>query len=235
MNGAVKDARFAIVAWALWLHRHRSDCTYSRGTDRYANLNRPGVLPFVGDCSSTLRDYYNWAGAPDPYRLGYNIPEGYTGTELDAGHAITPGEVRVGDAVVYGPGTGWHTALVVMRRGSDFLTMSMGGPGGPSLVWANPPEGPSLGCSYDGRLPQRWLAFDTETRSPRWPPGFTGSPSLFEAQRAGLRRLTLTDQSWFAEHGKTVWGWDGSWFIPEHVAPVLGMARWGAANIVVGA
>jgi len=64
---------------------------------------------------------------------------------------VSPSLVEPGDAIVYGPGTGWHTALVV-EAGHDPLTISMGQQGDPSLVRV----------SQDGRQPQRYLRFRTE-------------------------------------------------------------------------
>ena len=232
----MKDAKYAVVAWALNLHAHNGVCTYSEGPNRYANLNRRGVLPFVGDCSSTLRDYFNWAGAPDPYKLGYNVPEGYTGTELSAGTHIEPlvrngrgvlvEEVRPGDAVVYGPGTGWHTALVVMVRGTDILTVSMGRQGDPSFVWVNPPAGPSLGYGVDGREPQTFLRFDTMAPRVYWPRGYCAGPLFSQVRYAGLRRATPAVREVATRNGWTVFGWGGSWFVPEANAVTLSDARW---------
>ena len=226
----MKDARFATVAWALWLQKNHASCVYSEGPQRYANLRLRGVLPFVGDCSATLRDYYSWAGAPDPYKLGYNVPEGYTGTELDAGELIGAGQVLPGDAVVYGPGTGWHTALIVMVRGYDILTISMGAPGGPDFVWVSKPRGDSLGLPYDGREPVRYLRFATATRTVYWPQGFVGSASKATVKKAGLRRLTPPEQVKARENGWTVYGWDGQWFRPEGKAVALGYARFGSIH-----
>jgi len=56
--------------------------------------------------------------------------------------------VQPGDVIVYGPGTGWHTAIIV-EAGSDPLTVSMGQNGDPSYVRV----------SQDGRLPQTYLRF----------------------------------------------------------------------------
>ena len=239
----MRDARYAVVAWALWLQQHRAYCTYSEGPNRYANLNRRGVLPFVGDCSSTLRDYYAWSGAPDPYKLGYADPEGYTGTELDAGthiplltlnaQGVLRDDVQPGDAVVYGPGTGWHTALVVRAVGRDVLTVSMGQQGDPSFVWVNPPSGPSLGYGFDGREPQTYLRFPTATRHVYWPHGWTSGPTGCDVRRAGVVRVDEAQRAEAIRDGWTVYGWGGAWFVPEATSVVLGTARWASRNLAV--
>ena len=100
---------------------------------------------------------YWLAGADDPNGLGYDH-EGYTGTLLSHGLEIPLAQVQPGDVIVYGPGTGWHTALVV-QAGSDPLTISHGQQGDPSLVRV----------SQDGRQPQRYLRFHTDAKTVRTP------------------------------------------------------------------
>ena len=219
----MNDSRKAIVAWAKWLQVHHDRAIYSESANRYANLNKRGILPFVGDCSSTVRDYYNWAGAPDPYGLGYGVLEGYTGTELSAGVHIAlmrrnalqalVTEVRPGDAVVYGPGTGWHTALVVETLGANVLTISMGRQGDPSYVWVNPPTCPSRGYGYDGRQPQTYLRFPTLTKRVYWPAGDTPGPLPQVLRHLHFVRLGSNGDDWLARYnGWPVWKWDGTWF-----------------------
>jgi hypothetical protein len=177
------DARAAIVHWYQWLETERARCTYTEGPQRMESVLRRGVVPFVGDCSATVRAMYAWANAPDPMGLGYGVPEGYTGTELSHGEHIallrkngvgaTINEVRPGDVVVYGPGTGWHTAIAVHVDGlGNVLTLSMGQQGDPSYVWANGPNSP-----HDGRQPQTWLRFGTMTRKVITPQSFFRVPA----------------------------------------------------------
>ena len=235
----MNDTREAIVAWAQWLQRHHSRCVYSEGANRYANLNKRGILPYVGDCSATIRNLYNWAGAPDPYRLGYAVPEGYTGTELATGTHIplliknAQGISVVGplpaDAVVYGPGTGWHTALVVEVVGENILTISMGQQGDPSYVWVNKPTCPSRGYGYDGREPQTFLRFPTRARRVYWPPATTPAPSRGQDRRAGLVAVNPAQAALARENGWNIWGWDGTWFAPVATTTTLGERHW--ANV----
>ncbi len=220
------SARPAIIAWSLWLQEHRADCFYSEGPNRYANLNKRGILPYVGDCSATIRNYFNWAGAPDPYRLGYNDPEGYTGTELAAGINLNRSAVVPGDAVVYGPGTGWHTALVVMRRGNDLLTVSMGQQGDPSFVWVSPPEGPSLGYPVDGREPQRFLTFPLLAPKVYFPAGYAISPTQALVRRLGFVRVSAVEAGVARANGWQVFGWNGKWFKAIGTAPVIDERLW---------
>ena len=109
-------------------------------------------LPFTTDCSGFATLCYHAAGAPDPIGLGYN-GQGYTGTLL--AHALSAGRVytdvrkaRPGDLIVYGPGDGWHVAVIV-EPGTDPLTVSHGQEAGPQLVRV----------SQDGRQPQRILSY----------------------------------------------------------------------------
>ena len=241
----MQDARYAIVAWAIHLESERRYCVYSEGPNRYANLNKRGILPYVGDCSSTIRNYYNWAGASDPYRLGYADPEGYTGTELAAGTHIplliknAQGVERVdvlpGDPVVYGPGTGWHTALVVEVVGENILTISMGQQGDPSYVWVNRPTCPSRGFSYDGREPQTFLRFPTATRRVYWPAGLSAGPTPLQTLHAGLRPVQGPQLEEVRRAGHPLHIWDGAWFVPEGMGIALSGRRWAPRGVLAGA
>ena len=149
------DVRSQIVAWARWGVENRNGFTYSEGPGRMSGVHNPGPLPCICDWSAFVTYCYSWAGAPDPNGLGYN-GSGYTGTLLGHGQLIQPNEVQAGDVVVYGPGTGWHTAVVVDANIFDPLTVSMGQQGDPSYVRV----------SQDGRQPIRFLRFDTQSVNP---------------------------------------------------------------------
>jgi len=143
------DVRNQIVQWAEWGVANHAGFTYSEGSDRMEGVHKPGVTPCVCDCSAFVTYCYSWAGAADPNGQGYD-GEGYTGTLLSHGTEIPLSEVIPGDVIVYGPGTGEHTALIV-QGGADPLTVSMGEQGDPSYIHV----------SQDGRQPQRYLRFDT--------------------------------------------------------------------------
>lgn len=167
----MRDARPAIVASAFWLSKQRSRCVYSEGPERMSAINRPFVVPAVMDCSAFVTVCYNWAGAPDPNHLGYDY-EGYTGTLLSAGEHLALfsynglrqriEDVRPGDVVVFGPGTGVHCALIVALGDGDPITISMGRPGDPNVVRVS--QMLSLGTPT-------YLRFDTRSRHPKFPPG----------------------------------------------------------------
>ena len=148
------DVRNLIVGWANWGVENRNGFTYSEQGDRMSGVHKPGQIPCTCDCSAFVTYCYSWAGAPDPNGLGYN-GSGYTGTLLGHGTPIALAQVQPGDVVVYGPGTGVHTALVV-GAGVDPLTVSMGQQGDPSYVRV----------SQDGRQPIRFLRFDTTAINP---------------------------------------------------------------------
>jgi hypothetical protein len=126
-----RHVRARIVNAAQWLVAHNHGCTYSEGADRFSSLDKPYEVPFVSDCSSGVTDLYCWAGAPDPNKLGYD-GEGYTGTLMKAGKRISARAARPSDIVIYGPGLGWHAALVVVA-GADPIVWSMGEQGDPRL------------------------------------------------------------------------------------------------------
>ena len=147
------DVRQNIVAWAKWCATNHAKFTYSEGPQRMSGIGNPGKLPVTADCSAFVTLCYNWAGAPDPNAQSYNHT-GYTGTLLSHGTKIPLSQVQPGDVIVYGPGTGWHTALIVDVSGLNAknpLTISHGQQGDPSYVHVN----------QDGRLPQTYLRFNT--------------------------------------------------------------------------
>lgn len=158
------DVRPHIVSWANWGVTNHSGFNYTEGLLRMSGINKPGVLPCSCDCSAFVTYCYNWAGAPDPNGQGYN-GTGYTGTLLEHGTPITVSEAIPGDVIVYGPGTGEHTAIIV-QAGNDPLTVSMGEQGDPNYVRV----------SQDGRQPQRYLRFSTDSSSPA-PPAPAPQPS----------------------------------------------------------
>ena len=158
------DVRNEIVGWAKWGVANHAGFTYSEGPQRMSGIGHPGVLPVVCDCSAFVTLCYNWAGAPDPNGQNYD-GQGYTGTLLSHGTPISVSQAIPGDVIVYGPGTGWHTALIV-EAGADPLTVSMGEQGDPSFVRV----------SQDGRQPQRYLRFSTTSTTPA-PPAPSPAPT----------------------------------------------------------
>ena len=145
------DVRDIIVAWAKWAAANHDKFHYTQGPTRMNNIGKPGVLPVNADCSSFVTLCYNWAGANDPNGMGYNHT-GYTGTLLSHGKKIALKDVLPGDVIVYGGGTGEHTALIVGVDGKNNpLTISHGQEHDPSYVHVN----------QDGRKPQTYLRFNT--------------------------------------------------------------------------
>ena len=144
---------------------------YSEGPDRLGQLHEPWAKKIFCDCSAFIVYLFVWLGLKNP---DGSVPPYYTGTELTHGEHIAvivqngkPVNFRrlyAGLVVVYGPDTGWHTAIIVeVRKNGDILSVSMGEQGDPSYVWVNPPVGPSYGFPYDGRQPQTFLKFNMRT------------------------------------------------------------------------
>jgi hypothetical protein len=152
--------RQKIVANAKWGVDNASQIHYSQGSLRMEGVHKSFKLPLTADCSAFVTDCYAWAGAPDPNQMGYN-GFGYTGTLLAHGEHIPVSDVTPGDVVVYGGGTGEHTAIVVaVYNKVDVLTVSHGWEGDPSYVWVNMPRTVTTkGYGIDGRLPQTFLRF----------------------------------------------------------------------------
>jgi CHAP domain len=144
------------VAWARYLQSQNTHMIYSEGSARMSAIGQwPLKFPITADCSAFVTLVFWLAGMPDPNGLNYDH-EGYTGTLLSHGHKVDPKQVQVGDVVVYGPGTGWHTALVTEVTKDGIRTISHGQQGDPNYCWVNGPNNP-----HDGRLPQTFLRFNT--------------------------------------------------------------------------
>ena len=161
------DVRNDIISWAKWFadNKHTHPFNYSEGPERMAAIGEwPVKYPVTCDCSAFVTLCYWLAGAADPNGQGYDH-EGYTGTLLSHGHEIVFGNNAAGDVIVYGPGTGWHTAIIV-EAGPDPLTVSMGEQGDPSYVRV----------SQDGRLPQRILRFNTTAVAASRTPEIAAAP-----------------------------------------------------------
>lgn len=137
------DFRARVVKWAHWGVANEPQIHYAE--TRPMPLHP--ALPLTTDCSGFVTLCYFLSGCADPNDLGFN-GQGYTGTLLDHGKRVTKAQARPGDLVVYGPGTGWHVAVIV-EAGSDPLTVSHGQEKGPELVRV----------SQDGRVPQTFLSF----------------------------------------------------------------------------
>ena len=145
MSEILNPLREKIVATAVFGVDHHDQYNYTEGPQRWEWRDKPPfTLPWDGDCSAHVTYCYWVNGAPDPN--GYGYAGGYTGTLLAHCEHIPLEQVLPGDIIVYGPGTGWHTALVI-EPGPDPLTISMGQQGDPSYVRV----------SQDGREPQTYL------------------------------------------------------------------------------
>ena len=168
------DLRQQIVAAARYFQAHRHQFIYTEGPQRMNFERLHGTSwPITTDCSGFVTLCYLAAGAPDPSGLGYN-GQGYTGTLLGnhANQHIPLNQVQPGDLVVYGGGTGEHTAIVVEVHGTDILTVSNGDANGPIWCWVNKPVNPPANevtiTTFDGRTPQTFLRCQTSQSRPAW-------------------------------------------------------------------
>ncbi len=208
------DVRAAVIRWARWGVDHHGQFNYTEnglpadGPVRQMVLGtKPGQLPIYTDCSGAVTLWYKWAGAADPNGLGYRVL-GYTGTLLGHGEHIPLTEVVPGDVIVYGPGTGEHTALVV-EGGFDPLTVSHGQQGDPSYVYV----------SEDGREPQTYLRFSTvDILPPPKPPEVfpKGAPDAAALAAAHLVPVDQDQASQAIYHGWALW-----YFAEGHVPPFV--------------
>ncbi len=123
--------RARIVAAARWGVAHQPEIHYAE--TRPIPIQPAGVLhslPFTTDCSGFATICYRAASTPDPNGMGYD-GDGFTGSLLNHGQKVD--KPRPSDLVVYGPPPGHHVAVVV-RAGTDPLTVSHGSEAGPLLI-----------------------------------------------------------------------------------------------------
>jgi peptidoglycan hydrolase-like protein with peptidoglycan-binding domain len=160
------QVRGKVVEWAVWGIANRAGFTYDEVRPMPSIANAAGTVPWIGDCSAWVTQCFKWAGCPDPNGLDYD-GLGFTGTLVAHGTEIPLSEVRAGDVIVYGPGSGVHAAVILLG-GADPLTSSMGQQGCPCAVRV----------SQDGRLPQRYFRFDTTAPGVLQPPPVGKRPKL---------------------------------------------------------
>ena len=153
------DARAAVVAWGRWLLDNKAHFHYAEVRPIPYHKPITAAFPITTDCSGFVSLCYYLAGVlNDPNGERWN-GQGYTGTLLANGKLIPANKVLPGDVVVWGPGTGWHTALVI-SAGPDPVVISHGQEGDPS----------THRVSADTRTPVRYLRFDTRAAGMTMPP-----------------------------------------------------------------
>jgi len=92
--------RDAIVAAGFYWYSHRITIAYSQA--RPMQLGKPPWVPSRWDCSGFVTSCHYAGGAPDPNGRGYDH-EGYTGTLMSTGHAVSVvGMLEPGDLIFYG-------------------------------------------------------------------------------------------------------------------------------------
>lgn len=141
------------IGWAaVWCVHAKTHPSYAFHYQQIRPFSVDFKFPKFIDCSGFVSMVYRWAGAPDPYHLGYS-GIGNTQTLLSKGKRISLKDVQPGDVVVYAADKplSYQHAAVIVQRGADPLTVSMGQEGDPSFVR----------ISQDGRTPT-FLRFPTK-------------------------------------------------------------------------
>ena len=129
-----EELRNAMNVWAAFCVKNRASFRYTEGSSRWHMVeSTPGSLPQSADCSAFVTGLAKWAGASDPN--GLDFKGGYTGTLLKHCNRVTVTQARMGDLIVYGPGTGSHAVFISERLPrNDFWVVSHGHQGDPSRV-----------------------------------------------------------------------------------------------------
>jgi hypothetical protein len=134
-------ARKRAVQAALLSYHHREVIHYTQGPRRWDGIRlglnaNHGEFPIYGDCSA-MATWWEHNGLWIPYHIRDVVnhehwASGYTGTMLLGGkRVIHLSNVIPGDCVLYGGGTGRHTAMCVGHRGSKPMVISHGSEAGP--------------------------------------------------------------------------------------------------------
>lgn len=103
------DLGTVMAHWALWGLLHQASFQYTQGPLRSQMFHTtPGQIPDGGmhaDCSQFYASCGLWAGVK-----GFTDTD-YTGTLLERGKPVRIEEAKLGDGLVWGPGTGEHIAM----------------------------------------------------------------------------------------------------------------------------
>lgn len=101
---------------------------YTEGSGRSELFHRSkGDFKGAGaDCSQFVSSILHWCGNTKV------TDSDYTGTLLQKGKLVS--SPQPGDVVVWGPGTGVHTAFITEASGGDWYTIGFGGQGAPDKV-----------------------------------------------------------------------------------------------------
>lgn len=138
------QARTAVYRAAWLAYNHRENVHYTQGAARWEGIDKKlksvaGQYPKYADCSS-FATWCIWNGLYVPFGVrdtvnGANWKAGYTGTMLSHGKQVVhTSNVLIGDCIIYGSGTGKHTAVAVGRKSGKVMVMSHGSEGGPYYV-----------------------------------------------------------------------------------------------------
>lgn len=124
--------RKKIIAWWEWAVAHEPEIHYLQSRPYPSN---PRQLPTSIDCSASTTLSYKAAGAEDPNGYDFN-GYGFTGTIRSHLPQIKIGDVKRGDPIVYGTGSGSHVVVAAEDANgrSDFKTYSHGQEAGPMVV-----------------------------------------------------------------------------------------------------
>jgi hypothetical protein len=112
-SGALRD-RIVAVARASMESYNKNPGAWFYNQGGRSNADDPTKPPRSGsrsDCSQWVAAVYKKAGAPSPCSGDYATA--YTGNMKVKGHAVGMGDLKPGDVVIYGKGSGHHVELYV--------------------------------------------------------------------------------------------------------------------------
>ena len=130
--GVVADPREKMRQWMNWALRNTASIHYAQSRPIPLKAGKAHKLPLTTDCSGSTTICAYSAGLPDPNGRKYN-GTGYTGTLRDHCKEIKRSQLRVGDIIIYGRGTGTHVVIVYNITDTDIIVFSHGQESGPRL------------------------------------------------------------------------------------------------------
>lgn len=106
-----EDWRAKGVRYCLYAYSNREYMHYTQDSRRMTDMAPPPNVPNDTDCSGFSTWIYKSVGLPDPNGMGYN-GYGYTGTQIENGHAVPLSALKVLDLIFYGSPVG-HVAVYI--------------------------------------------------------------------------------------------------------------------------
>lgn len=127
------DYRGKLVQEMDWMLAHEPAIHYLQRRPMHVDQVKNHQLPMWSDCSESTTELFRAVGLPDPNNNGYN-GSGFTGTLRRTSNRKSFSDLKPGDYIVYGGGSGSHVVMVYKKRlAGGYWVFSHGQESGPKL------------------------------------------------------------------------------------------------------